>query len=215
MQELTGYLEIMAGRNPKNTVEDWIEIAQRTLIEEGVVGLKIDRLANRLGVTRGGFYHNFRDRDQLLDFVIQRWEKTCRFLPDKAPPSKPSAAVEWLDQAVDRLIEGNGYDYQFDMAVREWARSDKRAEWAIERADRDRIEALTKLFVAIGNDRQHASIRARVFYYHQIGYYAIGVKQSIADRRRNASLYLDILCGEEALNAARNGASRTREGASL
>lgn len=200
----------MAGRTPKNTVKDWIDAAQRTLVDEGISGLKVDRLANRLGVTRGGFYHSFKDRDEFFDQIIQHWEQTCRFLQDDPPPTKPTEAIDWLDRLIQRLIEADGYDYQFDLAVREWARADKRAEWAVERADRDRLDTLQKCFEALGYDVDHAAIRARVFYYHQIGYYAIGVKQSISERRRKAALYLDILCGEEALTAARAGRKTAR-----
>lgn len=82
-------------------------------------------------------------------------------------------------------------------------RADTRIEWAIERADRERIETLQKFFEAIGYGGEQAATRARVFYYHQIGYYAIGVRQSIPERRRNAELYIDILCGEQALAKAR------------
>ena len=63
----------------------------------------------------------------------------------------------------------------------------------------------------IDYDSEHAAIRARVFYYHQIGYYAIGVQQSIPERRKNAQLYLDILCGEEAIAAARASARKARK----
>ena len=198
----------MVGRTPKNTVQDWIDTAQRTLVDEGISGLKIDRLANRLGVTRGGFYHHFRDRDDFFDQLIRHWEDTCRFLPQDAPPAKPAEAMHWLDRLIDRLIESDGYDHRFDLAVREWARADKRAGWAVERADRERLETLQKFFEAIGYDSAHAAIRARVFYYHQIGYYAIGVQQSVSERRKNAQLYIDILCGADAIVAARGGEKR-------
>lgn len=201
----------MVGRTPKNTVQDWIDAARRMLIEEGIAGLKVDRLANRLGVTRGGFYHNFKDRDEFFEQIIRHWERTCRFLPEEPPPSRPAEAIEWLDRATSRLIESDGYDYHFDLAVREWARGDKRAGWAVERADRERLETLQKFFEAIGYDAEHAAIRARVFYYHQIGYYAIGVRQSISERRKNAQLYLDILCGEGALSAARAASQKARK----
>ncbi|MBR2173838.1 TetR/AcrR family transcriptional regulator [Sphingopyxis sp.] len=201
----------MVGRTPKNTVQDWIEAAQRMLVDEGITGLKVDRLANRLGVTRGGFYHNFKDRDEFFDQIIRHWEESCRFLPDEPPPPKPAEAIDWLDRTINRLIESDGYDYRFDLAVREWARADKRAEWAVERADRDRLDTLQKFFEAIGYDNEHAAIRSRVFYYHQIGYYAIGVRQSISERRKNAQLYIDILCGDEALSAARASAQKGRK----
>jgi AcrR family transcriptional regulator len=194
----------MAGRTPKNSVEDWIAAGQRMLVDDGIAGLKVDRLASRLGVSRGGFYHHFSDRDDFLDRLVAHWEATCRFLPGAPPPAKPGQAAAWLDTTIDRLIEADGYDYHFDLAMREWARTDKRVAWAVERADRERLETLQKFFEAIGYDGEHATTRARVFYYHQIGYYAIGVRQNIAERRKNARLYMDILCGEQTLLAARS-----------
>lgn len=201
----------MAGRTTKITAETWIDTARRTLVEEGVGGVKVDRLANRLGVTRGGFYHNFKDRDELLAKLLSHWEETCRFLPSDQPGSRTAQAAAWFDRAVERLIDGDGYDHRFDLAVRDWARSDQRAAWAVERSDRERLDALTQFFRTIGYDADEAPVRARVFYYHQIGYYAIGVRQSSAERRRTAGLYLEILCGHGVLEAAReNRAERVK-----
>lgn len=45
----------MAGRIPKKSISDWIEAGQRMLVDEGIAGLKVDWLASRLGVSRGGF----------------------------------------------------------------------------------------------------------------------------------------------------------------
>src|SRR3546814_16296447 len=95
--------------------------------------------------------------------------------------------------------------------MREWARADKRAEWAVERADRERLDILQKFFEAIGYDEEHAAMRARVFYYHQIGYYAIGVRQRIPERRKKAPLYLDIIGGEETITAPRHSAQKSRK----
>lgn len=202
----------MAGRAVKVSADTWVETAKRALIEEGIAGVKVDRLASRLGVTRGGFYHNFRDRDELLSALIQSWEHSCQFLPPEPPGPKPADAAEWLDKVTRRLIEEDGYDHRFDMAVRDWARSDQRAAWAVEREDRLRMGTLKRFFLALGYGEDVALIRGRVFYYHQIGYYAIGVRQSTAERRRKAALYIDILCGAECLAAAR-AASQERMGA--
>jgi AcrR family transcriptional regulator len=198
----------MVGRTPKVTAETWIDTARQSLIEEGIGSVKVDRLANRLGVTRGGFYHNFKDRDDLLAQLLDYWEKECRFLPDDMPGSKPAEAAEWFDRALQRLIDSDGYDYRFDLAVRDWSRFDQRAGWAVERVDRDRLQILTKFFEMLGYKGEEAIIRARVFYYHQIGYYAIGVRQSIAERRRALGLYLEILCGHGVLEAARSESLR-------
>lgn len=199
----------MAGRTPKNTAMDWIAAGQRILVDEGIVGLKVDRLASRLGVSRGGFYHHFSDRDDFLEQLVRHWEATCHFLPETPPPARRAEAIAWFDGAITRLIGSDGYDYHFDLAAREWSRADTRVAWAVERADRERIATLRKFFQAIGYSGEHAATRARIFYYHQIGYYAIGARQSITERRRNAELYIDILCGKRALAAARAGAPMT------
>ncbi|MGH6613363.1 TetR/AcrR family transcriptional regulator [Sphingomonas sp.] len=193
----------MAGRSVKVAVETWIDTARRALIEEGVSGVKVDRLATRLGVTRGGFYHNFRDREELLSALLARWDSTCHFLPDEGPGTTPSSAAQWIDHVIARLIEEDGYDHRFDMAVREWSRSDQRAAWAVERADRHRMAVLERFFRVLGYLDEEAVIRARILYFHQIGYYAIGVKNTTAERRRTARIYMDILCGHDAMDAAR------------
>ena len=185
----------MTGHAPKTTEKDWIDAARRTLIDEGIGGVKIDRLAKRLGVTRSGFYRYFKDRDEFLDLFIAYWEATCRFLPEEAPPVETGEAIAWFERIIARLIHSDGYDYRFDLAVREWARADKRAGWAIERMDRERLEILQRFFCSIGYDEEFAAIRARVFYYHQIGFFAIGVRQSTAERSKHMRLYIDILCG--------------------
>lgn len=203
----------MAGRAVKVSEETWVETAKRTLIEEGIAGLKVDRIALRLGVTRGGFYHNFRDRDELLSALILNWQHSCQFFPSEPPGPKPADAAEWLEKVIQRLIEEDGYDHRFDMSVREWARSDQRAAWAVEREDRLRMDTLRRFFQALGYSDDVALIRARVFYYHQIGYYAIGVRQRTAERRRMAALYIDILCGGECLATARAASQERRAAA--
>lgn len=193
----------MAGRSAKTSAAQWVEAAKTALIDEGIAGVRVDRLATSLEVTRGGFYHNFRTRDDLLKALLDLWERQCRLTPDQAPAPGPSGAKDWLDDFVERLIDEHGYDHQFDMAVRDWARSDPRAAWAMGRADRQRVEAMRMFFAQLGYDPSEAELRARVLYYHQIGYYALGVRESRAARRRNVPLYLRILIGEDWAERAR------------
>jgi hypothetical protein len=81
----------------------------------------------------------------------------------------------------------------------------------VERADRERVDTLQRFFEAVGYSLDEAIIRARVFYYHQIGYYAIGVRQSMPERRRNKDTYLDILCGPGVRAVAQGKANSPRK----
>ncbi len=192
----------MANLIPKTPPETWLATARKALLEEGIQGVKVHRLAQRLGVTRGGFYKHFADRDDLLNRLLGMWEATNVFALDLPPLKTPRDAREALRNLTGRLIEEDGFDPRFDLAVRDWARHDKRAAWAVERVDARRMDLLRRLFLAFGCAPDEAAVRGRVFYYHQIGYYALGVRQTIAERKRMLPLYLRILVGSEHLEDA-------------
>jgi len=188
---------VMANLIPKTPPETWVNLAKRALVEDGINGVKVDRLAQRLGVTRGGFYKHFTDRGNLLERLLELWEKENIFALPLPTLKTPQQARDAFNQLNDRLIEEDGFNPEFDLAVRDWARHDRRAAWALQRVDAKRIDLLRQLFLTIGCDEEEAALRAGVFYYHQIGYYAIGVEQSTAERKRLLPMYMRILIGAE------------------
>ena len=193
----------MANLVPKVSAQTWLATARRTLIDKGIAAVKVDQLARELQVSRGGFYHHFTGRDDLLSRLLAEWQAKVVFVPDARMPHDPAGALLALDDLVEHLINEDGYDPAFDLAVRNWSHSDPKIALAVKRADGQRIRILTRLFLALGCDAQEAAVRARVFYFHQIGYYAIGVQESHALRLRRAQTYLRILCGEAHLARAR------------
>ena len=54
----------------------WLDAALDALYEEGEVGVRVEPLARRLGVTKGSFYHHFRDREELVAAMVDRWRAT-------------------------------------------------------------------------------------------------------------------------------------------
>src|ERR1700712_988767 len=60
---------------PTRTTRDaWIDAGLSALAEGGPDAVRVDVLAQTLGVTRGGFYHQFDDRQALLDALLDTWE---------------------------------------------------------------------------------------------------------------------------------------------
>ena len=56
--------------------QDWIEAALDVLAERGIEGVRIDRLCERIAMTKGSFYHHFDGREDLLDAVADYWANT-------------------------------------------------------------------------------------------------------------------------------------------
>ena len=188
----------------KTTPEEWLETAKHALIKDGVAGVKVDRLAKTLGVTRGGFYHHFKNQQDLIDQLVQHWVATNDMVPSMAGVSNPAEAADKLQELVQRVILEEDFSPSFDLAIREWARVDACIKNIVDRVDAKRIRRLKKLFLCLGCDEEEAPIRARVFYFHQIGYYTLGYheRQARSKRLLAAPIYLRILCGEHYIRTA-------------
>ena len=52
---------------------DWVETGLAELGRAGIEGVRVEVLAVRLGVTKGGFYRRFKDRRALLDAMLEKW----------------------------------------------------------------------------------------------------------------------------------------------
>lgn len=192
----------MANLVPKTPPAAWVATARAVLIDEGIQGVKVDRLAQRLGVTKGGFYKHFADRADLLARLLALWEQDNVFVAPVPTGLTSAQARQQLLAFSQRLIDEDGYDPRFDLAVRDWSRVDRSVARCVERVDRRRLQELTKLFSALGCDAPEAEVRARVLYYHQVGYYALGIKESKAERQHLLPTYLQILIGTDKLSGA-------------
>ena len=59
--------------------------------------------------------------------------------------------------------------------------------------DGQRIDAFRRLFLDAGLSADEATVRARITYFHQIGYYTLHFNESRAERQRLRTLYYRIL----------------------
>jgi AcrR family transcriptional regulator len=174
--------------------DGWLRAAHDALIREGIGGVEIGKLARKLQVTRGGFYWFFDSRKQLLNRLLADWEENNSRVFFSVRNLGTSGAVE-LKTLSETWIHENGYHPQWDAAVREWARISPRVAIVVRRVDDARIAAIRRIFQDIGYAEPEAFIRARITYFHQVGYYALGVQESREQRMELLPIYMRILTG--------------------
>ena len=181
--------------NVKATRNDWLDLALRVLAVEGVARVTVLALSERLGVSRSSFYWYFKNRDELLDALLDRWDRlNTRSIVNEA--NEPAATVNEAVCNVFRCwVNPTIFSPRLDFAVREWARRSAVVRKALDRSDRVRTEALKALFVRFGYDDEDALVRARVLYYMQIGYYALDLKEPIEARLNLTPHYLKAFTG--------------------
>ena len=167
--------------------------ARALLIKEGIASVEIGQLARKLRVTRGGFYWFFASRNQLLDELLADWETNNTAAFRAVLNNVYSKGFAEYRAIVDIWVNEENYSSQWDAAVRDWARSSVKVAAAVRRIDDERIEILKRTFLDMGVEDLEAFVRARTTYFHQVGYYSLGVRESHAERLRLMPIYLRIL----------------------
>jgi AcrR family transcriptional regulator len=162
--------------------QDYFEVGLALLAEGGIAAVTIANLCDRLGVTKGSFYHHFAGGPDFQQRLLTYWSA------DRA--GQLIATVEATPDPYDRitLLKRIAVDLQHEAesAIRAWARSDSRAAEVQRRVDAGRTRALTEAFIDAGVPRRKAPTLA------QIGLtILIGTQQQSAqvDRKRLAAMF--------------------------
>ncbi|HVW70120.1 MAG TPA: TetR/AcrR family transcriptional regulator [Steroidobacteraceae bacterium] len=186
-----------ASRRPRPLGREiWLDTARRALIEEGTAGLEINKLAKRLRSSRGGFYWFFKSRAQLIDELLDYWAKTST-VPFERIVQAPGTWLEKYRALVRLWIDEDEYDPKWDGAVRDWARTSESVHAVVAAVDQKRITLLEQIYVEMGYKGKEANVRARITYYHQVGYYAMEVHESRRERLALLPYYMKVLTGRD------------------
>ena len=175
---------------------DWISAALGLLIEEGIDAVRITRLAEALEVTRGSFYWHFKDRDDLCAAMMAYWERTNTAAVLSSVEHSESLA-DGILALFDAWLDVARFDPKLDSAMRDWARRSGDVKRAVEQADAARVEAISALFEAYDYGPEEARIRARVIYFGQVGYYALGIEETLVQRIDNLETYYLAFTGRD------------------
>jgi AcrR family transcriptional regulator len=181
--------------NTKTTRVDWLCAARNVLIKEGADRVKIDPLARSLNVTRGGFYWFFESRQDLLEQLLEEWVDPKNDPLIAAMTARTGSSMDRMIRFTMEIIDEKSYSPALDSAMRDWSRNSKDVREAVRTVDTRRMEYLTNLFDDLGCLPEDALIRARIFYFHQIGYYEIGFNESRKRRLHYLPIYFKHLTG--------------------
>jgi AcrR family transcriptional regulator len=181
----------------KRVREDWLGLAREMLIRGGVEAVTVQSISRKLGVTRGGFYGYFGSRDALLQRLLQDWQDVnTRALRRIAAPDRTDGEAQFKE-LINMWVEDEDYSPEYDSAVRDWARRSPDVARRVRKVDSERIRLIERIFHNLGFTGLEAHIRARVSYYHQVGYYALAVHETRPARRRLTPMYTLALAGKK------------------
>ncbi len=186
---------------PRASERMWLDAALDLLLEAGVDGVKILPLAKRLGLTRTGFYHHFRDREALLDAMIKRWEdkNTGNLVAQCALYAE--TICEAMFNLQDCWFQNDLFDAQLDRAIRNWADHDPGLKRRVEAADALRKAAIKFMFERYGYTPDDAEVRTMTILYTQVGYIAMEIKEDPTGRIDRVPRYVQLFTGQTPSNS--------------
>ena len=169
------------------------------LAEGGVGAVTIAALCERLGVTKGSFYHHFDDVSGYHEALLARWETGTYEAIETA------RAVTDSHQRLSVLKElGVAAHHEAESAIRAWGRSYEPAASALRRVDAAREGNLVESFRAIGIPLTRARHLARIGLATLIGTQSL---ERPVDRKRLLAVFDEY---QEWLESATGGRSAGR-----
>lgn len=147
--------------------EDWVRESLELLRERGIGGVKIVVIAERLGATSGSFYWHFKNLQELLDCILEYWERELTDAVIEMAKDFDGSPQDRILNLMVQVIEGDAAIY--DHAISIWARNEPRAQEVLERTLSKRYDFARWMFQQSGFRGQQARIRGRVLVAYLMG----------------------------------------------
>jgi AcrR family transcriptional regulator len=179
-------------RTPRSA---WVEAASKALATDGPEGIRIEALAARLGVSKGGFYWHFKDRAALLEEMLDSWEQRVVGDVIAEVESEPGESRAKLQHLFD-LASSSADLLPVELALRDWSRRDDGVAARLHRVDNQRMEYLRSLFGAICADEDDVEARSILAFSLFIGSNFIVAEHAGRSRAQVLQLAIDRLLAE-------------------
>lgn len=136
----------------------WIDEGLRALAAGGPDAVRIEPLAQALGVSKGGFYWHFDNRGALLEELLDAWERrSVAEVIDRVEAEGGDAPARL--RRLFALAASGGELLKIDLAVRDWARREQPVADRLRRVDNRRMAYLRSLFGDFCADEEDVEAR--------------------------------------------------------
>ncbi len=149
----------------------WVDAAMDVLAKKGIDAVRIEPLALKLKVTKGSFYHHFKDRPALYQAILSKWRQkaTSQIISrlNNAQLGPQERLQELLNLPYSSKKANDGAD--IELSIRHWASRDPIAAAAVAEVDTHRLSYIEGAFQDMGESRESARVRAFLTYSSLLG----------------------------------------------
>ena len=169
----------------------------RVLAAEGAPGVRIDRIAARLGLSKGSFHHHFAGAEGYKRDLLAHYEALSVAALDTAIAGvAEDASTRDVLEVLTSMVRGGGaglYRPELDVAVRAWSTTDPDVRAVQQRIDATRIDALARVWGRAVSDPTEARRAALLPYLLAVGAAVVVPPVEVDDLRRLYELLLPLV----------------------
>ena len=140
------------------TRDDWLKAALNLCVT-GIDNVKVAPLATELGVTTGSFYWHFKNRQELLEALLNYWEREMTDTALKAAKQYAGSPTDRILYLMETVMSNDLARY--DLPIWQWAKSDTIASRVFKRVLKRRFSVAAWMFSEADFSREQAEIRGR------------------------------------------------------
>lgn len=144
------------------SVDDWIQAGFALLADGGPNALHVDRLCERLGVTKGSFYWHFADLHAYRTALLEAWGSLQDLDRQRFENSRDVEPRQRLRDMMSAVVRPQ--QWALERAMRVWALTDGAVAANVRRSDSRVLRAVYQAFIDAGFDAEDAGVRSAVFF---------------------------------------------------
>ena len=149
--------------------EKWLQTGLDILNKTSYTDIKIEYLCKRLKVTKGSFYHHFKNVNdyygKLFEYLFNNERIDLNQFIEDIPT--PKGRLNYINQQIIKNISKE------KVSIRAWGSHNKEVKQQLDEVDVTRIEYFNKLYLDIGLDPKKASIMAKLNFALLVGIYQL------------------------------------------
>jgi AcrR family transcriptional regulator len=170
--------------------DDWIQAGFAVLADHGPNALRVDRICERLNVTKGSFYWHFSDLQAYRAALVKAWgalRDTDRRVFENMSDIDPRERLAVVMSAL-----ASPRHWTLERVMRAWALTDEGVAASVGDSDRRVLRAVRHAFLDYGFAREEAEMRSAAVFTAGIGllYVAGPSPDAPAEMRRR---FLDFM----------------------
>ncbi|MGX1307526.1 AcrR family transcriptional regulator [Amorphus suaedae] len=183
------------GVNARLGAGDWVATGLRILANGNVDDVRVEVIARELNVTKGSFYWHFKNRQELLERILDHWTEWATVQITRWARSEGQTARDrlvWL-LSLPARSRPDKHGADIELAIRNWARQDELAAETVRTVDAMRASFFRELLSELDLDEDKRAERVAIAQSFMLGEALLKTGQDREARLANARACADLL----------------------